>query len=104
VQVMRRVVLTCLLVRVFIALVTSTFFQPDEYYQSLEPAHQLVFGYGFLTWEWLSPFPIRSIAYPALNIPIYWVIKQAAQFKIIRSTTVEDILVVRVGLVTHPIA
>lgn len=29
-----------------------TYFQPDEFYQALEPAHRLVFDYGFLTWEW----------------------------------------------------
>ena len=62
-------------VRVFIALATSTFFQPDEYFQSLEVAHHAVFGYGQLTWEWLAPKPIRSIAYPALNIPVYWLLK-----------------------------
>jgi phosphatidylinositol glycan class B len=63
------------LVRIVIALSTRTFFQPDEYFQSLEPAHFLVFGYGYLTWEWLSPQPIRSVIYPALNVPIYWLLK-----------------------------
>ena len=38
------------LIRVFIALATQTFFQPDEYFQSLEVAHHAVFGYGHLTW------------------------------------------------------
>ena len=64
-----------LIIRVLVALCTRTFFQPDEYFQSLEPAHHLVFGYGHLTWEWLSPRPIRSIIYPALNVPIYWLLK-----------------------------
>jgi phosphatidylinositol glycan class B len=64
-----------LFTRVTIALATRTFFQPDEYFQALEPAHFLVFGYGDLTWEWTSNPPIRSILYPALNIPIYWVLK-----------------------------
>ncbi|KZP21235.1 glycosyltransferase family 22 protein [Athelia psychrophila] len=62
-------------VRILIALSTRTFFQPDEYYQALEPAHALVFGYGHLTWEWLTPQPIRSVIYPALNLPIYWLLK-----------------------------
>jgi hypothetical protein len=31
-----------------------TFFNPDEYWQSLEVAHRLVFGYGHLTWEWAA--------------------------------------------------
>ncbi|KAN0137298.1 glycosyltransferase family 22 protein [Lactarius tabidus] len=62
-------------VRSLIALITRTFFQPDEYFQALEPAHFIVFGYGDLTWEWTSKPPIRSILYPALNVPIYWVLK-----------------------------
>ncbi|KAJ8079143.1 glycosylphosphatidylinositol anchor biosynthesis [Marasmius tenuissimus] len=67
--------ITALVVRILIAVSTRTVFQPDEYFQSLEPAHRLVFGYGHLTWEWLSPHPIRSIIYPALNVPVYWVLK-----------------------------
>jgi phosphatidylinositol glycan class B len=63
--------------RILIALSTRTFFQPDEYFQSLEPAHHLVFGYGHLTWEWLAPTPIRSILYPVLNVPIYWLLKKS---------------------------
>lgn len=62
-------------IRVLIALFTRTFFQPDEYFQSLEPAHILVFGYGHLTWEWMISQPIRSIIYPALNVPIYYFLK-----------------------------
>ncbi|KAI0061234.1 glycosyltransferase family 22 protein [Artomyces pyxidatus] len=61
--------------RVLLALFTCTFFQPDEYFQALEPAHHLVFGYGQLTWEWRASRPIRSILYPALNVPIYWALK-----------------------------
>ncbi|KAH9053301.1 Alg9-like mannosyltransferase family-domain-containing protein [Lactarius vividus] len=64
-----------LAVRVSIALVTRTFFQPDEYFQALELAHFIVFGYGDLTWEWTSEPPIRSILYPTLNVPVYWVLK-----------------------------
>lgn len=67
--------LLALAVRVAIALSTQGFFQPDEYFQALEPAHHYVFGYGHLTWEWVSPAPLRSIIYPALNIPPFWLIK-----------------------------
>ncbi|XP_032666435.1 GPI mannosyltransferase 3 [Odontomachus brunneus] len=35
---------------------------PDEYWQSLEVAHRVAFGYGHLTWEWAAM--IRSYAYP----------------------------------------
>jgi phosphatidylinositol glycan class B len=64
-----------LCVRVLVALFTRTFFQPDEYLQSLEPAHVTVFGYGHLTWEWLAIRPIRGAVYPALNVPVYWALK-----------------------------
>lgn len=37
------------------ALATSTFFQPDEYFQSLEPAWQLAFGNGSGAWiTWVT--------------------------------------------------
>jgi len=67
---------SCLIaLRVAIALCTRTFFQPDEFFQSLEPAHHFVFGYGVLTWEWTISRPIRSFFYPALNVPAYWLLR-----------------------------
>ncbi|KAE8540095.1 hypothetical protein D1P53_004033 [Cryptococcus gattii VGV] len=45
--------LTSLLVRTLLTLpFPHTYFQPDEFYQALEPAHYYVFGYGYLSWEW----------------------------------------------------
>lgn len=41
-----------LLIRSISLFFPHTFFQPDEFYQAFEPAHQRVFGYGHLTWEW----------------------------------------------------
>ncbi|KAG8760728.1 glycosylphosphatidylinositol anchor biosynthesis [Serendipita sp. 396] len=64
-------------VRVFQSLATQTFFQPDEYFQSLEVAHKAVFGYGHLTWEWTIDKPIRSILFPALWMPVYKMLKDA---------------------------
>lgn len=61
--------------RVTIALFSITFFQPDEYFQALEPAHDIVFGYGHLTWEWRTRPPIRSIFFPMLFVPVYWLLK-----------------------------
>lgn len=46
-----------------VLLLPQTAFQPDEFYQSLEPAHALVYGYGHLTWEWRdlpAPFVERA--------------------------------------------
>jgi phosphatidylinositol glycan class B len=58
------------------ALLCRTFFQPDEYYQTLEIAHRLVFGYGYATWEWRpEPGPIRSPLAPLFYTLPYWLLK-----------------------------
>jgi phosphatidylinositol glycan class B len=41
--------------RLLNALAVRTFFQPDEYFQSLEPAWQIAFGKGQGAWvTWVS--------------------------------------------------
>lgn len=50
-----------LIIRLLNVLISRTFFQPDEYYQSLEPAHSIVFGYGYQTWEWRSVVSASSM-------------------------------------------
>ena len=76
-----------LVFRVLNALLTQTFFQPDEYWQSQEIAHRLVFGYGYLTWEWQPALPgasgvldgpIRGILHPLLFVPGYALLKLTA--------------------------
>lgn len=52
-------------------LASRTFFQPDEYWQALEVAHRIVFGYGYRTWEWSRHEPVRSVAHPAVFVPLY---------------------------------
>lgn len=49
-------------------LVQSSFV-PDEYWQSLEISHHMVFNYGYLTWEWNEG--IRGYAYPLLFATAY---------------------------------
>ncbi|CAB5179365.1 unnamed protein product [Rhizophagus irregularis] len=72
--------LSCLILfRIINAIFTKTYFNPDEYWQSVEVAHYLVFGYpklfylvycfGYLTWEWKEK--IRSIAHPLLFATLY---------------------------------
>lgn len=39
-------------IRLANALLLRTYFEPDEYWQSVEVAHKHIFGYGWLTWEW----------------------------------------------------
>ncbi|WVQ64650.1 uncharacterized protein L199_002817 [Kwoniella botswanensis] len=50
------------IIRVLLTLsFPQTYFQPDEFYQALEPAHNYVFGYGYLTWEWRDlPTPLTG--------------------------------------------
>lgn len=43
-----------------------SYFAPDEYWQSVEIAHKMVFGYGYETWEWTIPTPIRSTLHPLI--------------------------------------
>ncbi|WWC85658.1 uncharacterized protein L201_000524 [Kwoniella dendrophila CBS 6074] len=45
--------LVALTIRLLLTLpFPQTYFQPDEFYQALEPAHNFIYGYGYLTWEW----------------------------------------------------
>lgn len=53
-----------LVIRLFNAFTIRTFFQPDEYFQALEPAHNMVFGYGYITWEWNQR--LRSALHPLI--------------------------------------
>ncbi|TDZ61676.1 GPI mannosyltransferase 3 [Colletotrichum trifolii] len=49
-----------------------TFFQPDEYFQALEPAWRMAFGEGsgaWITWEW--QYQLRSSLHPALFAGVY---------------------------------
>ena len=46
---------------------------PDEIFQYLEQAHRLVFGYGYVPWEYR--FGIRSWILPALISPILYLCK-----------------------------
>lgn len=47
-----RVYILALVLRLFNAVLSRAFFQPDEYWQALEPAHRWVWGFGWATWEW----------------------------------------------------
>ncbi|CDO94738.1 unnamed protein product [Kluyveromyces dobzhanskii CBS 2104] len=68
----------CLLVvRCSQAILTKTFFQADEFWQALEPAHYMAFGYGELTWEWT--FGLRSYAFPLIFQIGYTFVKYAAR-------------------------
>eukprot|EP00158_Paraphelidium_tribonemae_P004736 Partr_v1_DN26938_c0_g1_i7_m7192 putative phosphatidylinositol glycan anchor biosynthesis, class B len=65
----RQVLGIFLAVRLLNALTLRTFWSPDEYWQSLEVAHRLVYGYGYLTWEWTTR--IRSATHPLVFAVLY---------------------------------
>ncbi|TMW60845.1 hypothetical protein Poli38472_000887 [Pythium oligandrum] len=67
----RWVWLAIALFRVWNALFVRTAFNPDEYWQSTEVAHRMVFGYGYLTWEWQDDARLRGYAHPALFALLY---------------------------------
>ncbi|KAH3665937.1 hypothetical protein OGAPHI_004126 [Ogataea philodendri] len=69
-----KVFILLLSIRLVNSLSIKTFFQADEYWQALEPAHYFVFGYGYLTWEWQQG--IRSFLHPLLYVPIYKTCRQ----------------------------
>jgi phosphatidylinositol glycan class B len=50
-----------------------TYFNADEFWQSLEVAHWLVFGYGHRTWEWTQA--LRGFAHPLLFAGPYQLLK-----------------------------
>ncbi|KAI4685162.1 hypothetical protein J4E81_008975 [Alternaria sp. BMP 2799] len=67
--------------RIVNALTLRSFFQPDEFFQSLEPAWQLAFGpasNAWITWEWRSQ--LRSSLHPALFAAVYRVAAHVADF------------------------
>ncbi|KAL8714542.1 MAG: hypothetical protein Q9220_001490 [cf. Caloplaca sp. 1 TL-2023] len=58
--------------RILNALSIQTLFQPDEYFQSLEPAWEIAFGANsgaWITWEWKNQ--LRSAIHPALFAGVY---------------------------------
>uniref|UniRef100_A0AC35UC90 Mannosyltransferase n=1 Tax=Rhabditophanes sp. KR3021 TaxID=114890 RepID=A0AC35UC90_9BILA len=63
----------CLIVRLASVFLIKTSFAPDEIFQSLEPAHNYVFGSGHLTWEWSSK--IRSPFHVLLISGLYQVLQ-----------------------------
>jgi hypothetical protein len=52
-----------LALRIGLAVASPNIFFPDEIFQTLEPAHRLVYGFGVIPWEWR--LGIRSWVFPA---------------------------------------
>ena len=67
------IVFTIVLYRLLTAFIVHSFFDPDEYWQSMEVAHKISFGYGHLTWEWEQQ--IRSYIHPLIFSLLYSFLK-----------------------------
>lgn len=65
--------LVLLAVRIFHLYIVRTWYVPDEYWQSLEIAHYIIFGYGYRTWEWIVG--IRSYMSISWIIMVYKTLK-----------------------------
>ncbi|KAB8239591.1 putative glycosylphosphatidylinositol-alpha 1,2 mannosyltransferase [Aspergillus alliaceus] len=80
--------------RLLNALSLRTFFQPDEFFQSLEPAWQTAFGENsgaWITWEWRHH--LRSSIHPLFFATIYTVADLFARALRLSPATRGDILV-----------
>ncbi|KAL7405715.1 hypothetical protein ABVT39_006176 [Epinephelus coioides] len=64
-----RVAVFAVVFRLINCFLVQTSFVPDEYWQSLEVSHRMVFNYGYLTWEWKAG--IRGFTYPLFFAFIY---------------------------------
>ena len=58
------------------AFVSLGSFVPDETWQSVEIAHKMVFGHGYLTWEWQKG--LRSYLHPCLYAVLFYIMKWTA--------------------------
>ena len=57
------------------AAISRSWHVPDETWQSVEISHRIAFGYGYQTWEWRLPQPIRSYAHPLIFVPGLYLLK-----------------------------
>ncbi|XP_028429109.1 GPI alpha-1,2-mannosyltransferase 3 [Perca flavescens] len=64
-----RVAVFSVVFRLINCFLVQTSFVPDEYWQSLEVSHRMVFNYGYLTWEWKAG--LRGFTYPLFFAVIY---------------------------------
>ncbi|KAF3386869.1 GPI mannosyltransferase 3 [Penicillium rolfsii] len=80
--------------RLLNALAVRTFFQPDEFFQSLEPAWQIAFGKGqgaWVTWEWHHQ--LRSSLHPLFFAAIYKIVHFLATILRLSDATRAELLI-----------
>ncbi|KAF3920658.1 hypothetical protein ABW21_db0206620 [Orbilia brochopaga] len=87
------VFLVVLGIRLLNSLTISTFFQPDEYFQSLElAASWRESSPGYVTWEWHHA--LRSVLYPRVFSAVYSIVDGLTRALRLSASTNADLLVV----------
>lgn len=87
------------------AFLSSTFFQPDEFFQALEPAWQLAFGAdsgAWITWEWREQ--LRSAIHPVLFAGAYEAADAVAEWLSLSPASRAEVLLAAPKLIQVPIA
>ncbi|KAL2828625.1 Alg9-like mannosyltransferase family-domain-containing protein [Aspergillus pseudoustus] len=87
------------------ALTVRTFFQPDEFFQSLEPAWKIAFGESqgpWITWEWKHQ--LRSSLHPLIFAAVYSVADLVARTLGLSPASRADLLVAAPGVTEAVIA
>ncbi|KAL2822114.1 Alg9-like mannosyltransferase family-domain-containing protein [Aspergillus granulosus] len=87
------------------ALTVRTFFQPDEFFQSLEPAWKIAFGESqgpWITWEWKHQ--LRSSLHPLLFAAVYAVADLLARTLGLSPASRADLLIAAPGVTQAVIA
>ncbi|KAH8700276.1 putative mannosyltransferase [Talaromyces proteolyticus] len=90
----RNILLFLVAFRILNALSVRTFFQPDEFFQSLEPAWQAAFGQdsgAWITWEWKHE--LRSSIHPLFFTAVYYVTGLVAWATRLSPLTAADLLI-----------
>eukprot|EP01130_Rhizamoeba_saxonica_P002597 TRINITY_DN12371_c0_g1_i1.p1 TRINITY_DN12371_c0_g1~~TRINITY_DN12371_c0_g1_i1.p1 ORF type:complete len:485 (+),score=40.51 TRINITY_DN12371_c0_g1_i1:1-1455(+) len=68
-----RNIVSLITIRIICGFAIQTYFDPDEYWQSIEIAHNYIFGYGYVTWEWDEQ--LRGFLHPAIFATLYSLLK-----------------------------
>ncbi|KAL4955936.1 Alg9-like mannosyltransferase family-domain-containing protein [Aspergillus filifer] len=91
--------------RLLNALTVRTFFQPDEFFQSLEPAWKIAFGEDqgpWITWEW--EHQLRSSLHPLIFAAVYSVADLVARTLALTPASRADLLIAAPGITQAVIA
>ncbi|KAL4781353.1 Alg9-like mannosyltransferase family-domain-containing protein [Aspergillus varians] len=81
------------------SLAVRTFFQPDEFFQSLEPAWKIAFGETqgpWITWEW--EYQLRSSLHPLIFAAVYSVADLVARTLGLLPASRADLLIAAPGI------